>query len=151
MNCCLTFLFYNSIAGIFVFLVLGIFTVADNPFLILMNYKEIDGKKEYGKTERKHAFAQYFIAAGFNILFAFTIWYIPSMIELLKNGKGTKKPIRKKSELQTIKEEDEKISNNNNDNNIIKENTNSDINTNSDDNFAINNTNSGLSLGMKET
>ena len=151
MNCCLTFLFYNSIAGIFVFLVLGIFTVADNPFLILMNFKEIDGKKEYGKTERKHAFAQYFIAAGFNILFAFTIWYIPSMIELLKDGKGKKKPIRKKSELQTIKEEDEKIDNNRNDNNIIKENTNSDINTNSDDNFVINNTNSGLSLGMKET
>ena len=116
-----------------------------------MNYKEIDGKKEYGKTERKHAFAQYFIAAGFNILFAFTIWYIPSMIELLKDGKGKKKPIRKKSELQTIKEEDEKIDNNSNDNNIIKENTNSDINTNSDDNFVINNTNSGLSLGMKET
>ncbi len=151
MNCCLQFLFLNFIAGVFIFIILGIFVITDNPFLIIMNFKEIDGKKEYGKTERKHAFAQYFIAAGFNILFAFTIWYIPSMIELLKNGKGTKKPIRKKSELQTIKEEDEKISNNNNDNNIIKENTNSDINTNSDDNFAINNTNSGLSLGMKET
>ena len=119
--------------------------------IFMLNNAYQEQWKEYGKTERKHAFAQYFIAAGFNILFAFTIWYIPSMIELLKNGKGTKKPIRKKSELQIIKEEDEKISNNNNDNNIIKENTNSDINTNSDDNFAINNTNSGLSLGMKET
>ena len=71
---CLTFLLYNFIAGVFVFLILGIFAVTNNPFLIIMNLKEKDGKKEYNSDERKHALLQYFIAAIFSLFFGFIIF-----------------------------------------------------------------------------
>ncbi len=79
MNCCLQFLFLNFIAGVFIFIILGIFVITDNPFLILMNFKEIDGKKEYGDHEKKNAYLQYFTAAGFSLFFAFTIWFITTL------------------------------------------------------------------------
>ena len=108
MNCCLQFLFLNFIAGVFIFIILGIFVITDNPFLILMNFKEIDGKKEYGDHEKKNAYLQYFTAAGFSLFFAFTIWFITTLKGLLENN--TNKVIKRKtSELQTIKESDDKI------------------------------------------
>ena len=145
MNCCLTFLFFNCIAGIFVFLVLGLFVLADNPFLIEMNTKKINDKTVYRKKDRQDAYYQYFSAAGFNVLFAFTIWYIPTMIDLLSNKKNIQ-TIRTKSEMQTINEGDENI----NINNYIKESNNIEINTNTNDDNIINNVNTGKSMGMTE-
>ena len=149
MSCCLKFLFFNSLAGVFVFVVLGIFVITDSPFLIIMNVKEEDGVSIYKNIDKKHAYYQYFAAAGFNAIFAFIIWYIPSMIEILGNKNENVKRIRKKSELQVINEGDEKLDNNN-DNNIIKESNNIEINTNSDESNVINNVNTGKSIGMTE-
>ena len=102
MNCCLQFLFLNFIAGVFIFIILGLFVIADNPFLIIMNIKEIDGKKEYGDHEKKNAYLQYFTAAGFSLFFAFTIWFITTLKGLLGSSNNNKIKV-KKNEMQIIK------------------------------------------------
>ena len=106
MSCCLTFLFYNCLAGVFVFLILGIFTVTNNPFLILMNIKEKDGKKEYTYDGKKNAYLQYFLASVFNLLFGFLIWYIPRLKETIANKKRNKSTIKK--EMQIFNDNKEK-------------------------------------------
>ena len=111
MNCCLTFLFYNCLAGIFVFLILGIFTVTDNPFLIIMNLKEKDGKKEYKSDEKKNAYLQYFLAAVLNLLFGFIIWYIPRLKEIFGNKKGNKTTIKKEMQIFNDNDNDKIIEN----------------------------------------
>ena len=111
MNCCLTFLFYNCLAGIFVFLILGIFTVTDNPFLIIMNLKEKDGKKEYKSDEKKNAYLQYFLAAVLNVLFGFIIWYIPRLKEIFGNKKGNKTTIKKEMQIFNDNDNDKIIGN----------------------------------------
>ena len=154
MNCCLTFLFFNCVAGIFVFVILGVFTVTDNRFLVLMNFKEIDGKKEYKDEDKKNAYLQYFLAAIFNVLFAFTIWYIPKIKELVCKKKGQSPQIRK--EMQIINEPTENINNKINDtnrSNLIDESeiSNNDINTtNTIEKFSINKTGTENDLGMTE-
>ena len=111
MNCCLTFLFYNCLAGIFVFLILGIFTVTDNPFLIIMNLKEKDGKKEYKSDEKKNAYLQYFLAAVLNVLFGFIIWYIPRLKEIFGNKKANKTTIKKEMQIFNDNDNDKIIEN----------------------------------------
>ena len=142
MNCCLTFLFYNSIAGIFIFIILGIFVLTDNQFLIIMNLKEIDGKKEFKEKDKRNAYIQYFVAAGFNIFFAFIIWYIPNIKTLL--GKKNNVPFTIKNEMQKINE-----TNNQSDKPTVN---NNEINTNMiDDNDAINKTSTEKNIiGMTE-
>ena len=157
MNCCLQFLFLNFIAGVFIFIILGIFVITDNPFLILMNFKEIDGKKEYGDHEKKNAYLQYFTAAGFSLFFAFTIWFITTLKGLLGSSNNNKIKV-KKNEMQ-IKESDDKINIENNNNSpeiIIKESNNNEINTNNTNNNIISSINTintistGKEIGMTE-
>ena len=157
MNCCLQFLFLNFIAGVFIFIILGIFVITDNPFLILMNFKEIDGKKEYGDHEKKNAYLQYFTAAGFSLFFAFTIWFITTLKGLLGSSNNNKIKV-KKNEMQ-IKESDDKINiedNNNSPEIIIKESNNNEINTNNTNNNIISSINTintistGKEIGMTE-
>ena len=157
MNCCLQFLFLNFIAGVFIFIILGIFVITDNPFLIIMNFKEIDGKKEYGDHEKKNAYLQYFTAAGFSLFFAFTIWFITTLKGLLGSSNNNKIKI-KKNEMQ-IKESDDKINiedNNNSPEIIIKESNNNEINTNNTNNNIISSINTintistGKEIGMTE-
>ena len=157
MNCCLQFLFLNFIAGVFIFIILGIFVITDNPFLILMNFKEIDGKKEYGDHEKKNAYLQYFTAAGFSLFFAFTIWFITTLKGLLGSSNNNKIKV-KKNEMQ-IKESDDKINiedNNNTPEIIIKESNNNEINTNNTNNNIISSINTintistGKEIGMTE-
>ena len=157
MNCCLQFLFLNFIAGVFIFIILGIFVITDNPFLIIMNFKEIDGKKEYGDHEKKNAYLQYFTAAGFSLFFAFTIWFITTLKGLLGSSNNNKIKV-KKNEMQ-IKESDDKINiedNNNSPEIIIKESNNNEINTNNTNNNIISSINTintistGKEIGMTE-
>ena len=157
MNCCLQFLFLNFIAGVFIFIILGIFVITDNPFLIIMNFKEIDGKKEYGDHEKKNAYLQYFTAAGFSLFFAFTIWFITTLKGLLGSSNNNKIKV-KKNEMQ-IKESDDKINiedNNNTPEIIIKESNNNEINTNNTNNNVISSINTintistGKEIGMTE-
>ena len=157
MNCCLQFLFLNFIAGVFIFIILGIFVITDNPFLIIMNFKEIDGKKEYGDHEKKNAYLQYFTAAGFSLFFAFTIWFITTLKGLLGSSNNNKIKV-KKNEMQ-IKESDDKINiedNNNTPEIIIKESNNNEINTNNTNNNIISSINTintistGKEIGMTE-
>ena len=157
MNCCLQFLFLNFIAGVFIFVILGVFVVTDNPFLIVMNFKEKDGKKVYGDHEKRNAYLQYFTAAGFSLFFAFTIWFITTLKGLLENNKSNVIK-RKTSELQTIKESDDKINiyNDNTPEVLIKESNNNEINTiNTNNNVissinTINTISTGKELGMTE-
>ena len=123
MNICLKFLFLNSIAGAFIFIILGIFVILDNPFLIIMNLKKIDGKK-YEDKEKKNAYTQYFVSAGFNIFYAFMIWLLPKVINNFCNKKQKRKQINK----EQINEKNDEIKNLNDSNNIfIKENDDSEI------------------------
>ena len=159
MNCCLTFLVYNFFAGVFVFLILGIFAVTDNPFLIIMNLKEKDGKKEY---EKKHALLQYFIASIMCLVFGFIILFIPKIKEIIKGKKNKNAQIKEMQIFNDNKdnsnENNERLlndSNNssNNISNIIEENNynNEEINTaNTNEKFSINKTSTEPNLGMTE-
>ena len=118
MNCCLKFLFLNSIAGAFIFIILGIFVILDNPFLIIMNLKKIDGKK-YEEKEKKKAYAQYFASAGFNIFYALMIYFLPKLINIFCHKK--QKGIQINKELQINDENDEIKNINDSSNNIIIE------------------------------
>ena len=61
MNFCVIFLFLNFLAGVFIFVILGIFVLTDSPFLIQMNLKTIEGKIErYDAQGKKNAYIQYF-------------------------------------------------------------------------------------------
>ena len=155
MNCCLQFLLLNSLAGCFIFIILGIFVITDNPFLIIMNIKEKDGKREYGEKEKKSAYLQYFAAAGYSFFFAFIIWFLTSMKSLLNTGGRPIKAI--KNEMQVINEIDKKINNTDDGGmNIIQgynsNNNNEIITTNENEINAINTVSTGtnLNLGMTE-
>ena len=163
MNCCLTFLFYNFIAGVFVFLILGIFAVTNNPFLIIMNLKEKDGKKEYNSDERKHALLQYFIAAIFSLFFGLIILFIPKIREIIKGKKSKNTQIK---EMQIFNDNKDNIVENNerllddsnNSSNIIEENNNNNDNNNNEEintaytneKFSINKTSTEQNIGMSE-
>ena len=164
MNCCLTFLLYNFIAGIFVFLILGIFAITNNPFLIVMNLKEKNGRKDYGNNERKHALLQYFIAAIFSLFFGFIIWYIPKLKEVLKGKNNNNSQIKKEMQIFNDNKDNKDISidsterlldesNNSNiiDDNLNNNNNNAEIHTeNTNEKFSINKTSTENNLGMTE-
>ena len=146
MNCCLKFLFLNSIAGAFIFIILGIFVILDNPFLIIMNLKKIDGKK-YEEKEKKKAYAQYFASAGFNIFYALMIYFLPKLINIF---------CHKKQKVIQINDENDEIKNINDSssNIIIEKNDDSIIYTGTNNQIASINTVGNIktvnNLGMME-
>ena len=146
MNCCLKFLFLNSIAGAFIFIILGIFVILDNPFLIIMNLKKIDGKK-YEEKEKKKAYTQYFASAGFNIFYALMIYFLPKLINIF---------CHKKQKVIQINDENDEIKNINDSssNIIIEKNDDSIIYTGTNNQIASINTVGNIktvnNLGMME-
>ena len=147
MNCCLKFLFLNSIAGAFIFIILGIFVILDNPFLIIMNLKKIDGIKKYEEKEKKKAYAQYFASAGFNIFYALMIYFLPKLINIF---------CHKKQKVIQINDENDEIKNINDSssNIIIEKNDDSIIYTGTNNQIASINTVGNIktvnNLGMME-
>ena len=76
-NSCLNFLFFCALSGVFVFVILGFFTLTDNPFLLIENIKkDKDGEIQFDEFTKKRAYLQYFIAALFDSLFALLIYVL---------------------------------------------------------------------------
>ena len=76
-NSCLNFLFFCALSGVFVFVILGFFTLTDNPFLLIENIKkDKDGEIRFDEFTKKRAYLQYFIAALFDSLFALLIYIL---------------------------------------------------------------------------
>ena len=76
-NSCLNFLFFCALSGVFVFVILGFFTLTDNPFLLIENIKkDKDGEIKFDEFTKKRAYLQYFIAALFDSLFALLIYIL---------------------------------------------------------------------------
>ena len=130
MNFCVIFLFLNFLAGVFIFVILGIFVLTDSPFLIQMNLKTIEGKIErYDAQGKKNAYIQYFISAGLNLLYALLAWFLPKIISRRKKNQIPEKL----NELQIIDGDDDLIKLNtdiNQDNNMKEnENNENEINT----------------------
>ena len=76
-NSCLNFLFFCALSGVFVFVILGFFTLTDNPFLLIENIKkDKDGQIKFDEFTKKRAYLQYFIAALFDSLFALLIYIL---------------------------------------------------------------------------
>ena len=76
-NSCLNFLFFCALSGVFVFVILGIFTLTDNPFLLIENIKkDKDGEIKFDEFTKKRAYLQYFVAALFDSLFALFIYIL---------------------------------------------------------------------------
>ena len=76
-NSCLNFLFFCALSGVFVFVILGIFTLTDNPFLLIENIKkDKDGEIKFDEFTKKRAYLQYFVAALFDSLFALLIYIL---------------------------------------------------------------------------
>ena len=76
-NSCLNFLFFCALSGVFVFIILGFFTLTDNPFLLIENIKkDKDGEIKFDEFTKKRAYLQYFIAALFDSLFALLIYIL---------------------------------------------------------------------------
>ena len=76
-NSCLNFLFFCALSGVFVFVILAIFTLTDNPFLLIENIKkDKDGEIKFDEFTKKRAYLQYFVAALFDSLFALLIYIL---------------------------------------------------------------------------
>ena len=76
-NSCLNFLFFCALSGVFVFVILGIFTLTGNPFLLIENIKkDKDGEINFDEFTKKRAYLQYFVAALFDSLFALLIYIL---------------------------------------------------------------------------
>jgi len=76
-NSCLNFLFFCALSGVFVFVILGIFTLTGNPFLLIENIKkDKDGEINFDEFTKKRAYLQYFVAALFDSLFALIIYIL---------------------------------------------------------------------------
>ena len=136
-NCCLNFLFLCSLSGIFVFIILGIFTLTNSPFMIIENIKKDDnGEFWFDEITKKKAYLQYFIAALFECLFALLIYILDILFSNKKNNSGQ---ILEIQNLQLNNKGENKIINsvgsqeefkNNNQNNDNINNINNEINTN---------------------
>ena len=76
-NSCLNFLFFCALSGVFVFVILGIFTLTGNSFLLIENIKkDKDGEINFDEFTKKRAYLQYFVAALFDSLFALLIYIL---------------------------------------------------------------------------
>ena len=130
-NCCLSYLFLCSLSGIFVFIILGIFTYNNNLYLLIENMKK--DNSSFDENTKKVAYLQYFIAALFNSIFALIIY----ILNIFYCEKKSQEITYKKNEIEIINSvdspENNLIDNTNIDNN--KQNNNvqdisNEINTN---------------------
>ena len=112
-NCCPYFLFYSFISGFFIFLVLGIFALTNNPYVLSENLHlgKDDDPTISGSTKKK-IYLQYFCAALFDTIFALLIYIFVIM-------KKEKEKIVSNSNSINLHEEPKLIENINNDNNNI--------------------------------
>ena len=79
-NYCFAFLFFCCLSGVFVFIILGIFTYTNNPFLLVEN-KDKNDDLLFDEERKKKAYLQYFIAALFDCLFALLIYIIDILLQ----------------------------------------------------------------------
>ena len=79
-NYCFAFLFFCCLSGVFVFIILGIFTYTNNPFLLVEN-KDKNDDLLFDEQRKKKAYLQYFIAALFDCLFALLIYIIDILLQ----------------------------------------------------------------------
>ena len=126
-NYCLTFLFFCCLSGVFVFIVLGIFTYTNNPFLLVEN-KDKNDDLLFDEQRKKKAYLQYFIAALFDCLFALLIYIIDILLQN-RNRNRSNQIITKIKTIQEIeipknKKENEIINSIGTQENIINNNEN---------------------------
>ena len=95
-NCCLSYLFLCSLSGIFVFIILGIFTYTNNPYLLIENMKK--DNSSFDENTKKVAYLQYFIAALFNSIFALIIY----ILNIFFCDKKRQQITNKKKEIEVI-------------------------------------------------
>ena len=111
-NYCLTFLFFCFLSGVFVFIVLGIFTYTNNPFLLVEN-KDKNDDLLFDEQRKKKAYLQYFIAALFDCLFGLLIY----IIDILLQNRNRNRSNQIITKIKTIQEIE--ISKNKKENEII--------------------------------
>ena len=133
-NCCLSYLFFCTLSGIFVFIILGILTYTNNPFLIIENMKKDDSS--FDENTMKAAYLQYFIAALFSSFFSLIIYILN--IFLCEKKRNIREISKNKKEIEIINSvgsnnliNNDNINNNNNNNqNDNVQNISNEINTN---------------------
>ena len=140
-NCCTNFLFLCCLSGVVIFLILGIFTLTDNSFLIIENIKKDEnGDFDFDEDTKKIAYLQYFIAAVFDLGFAILIY----LYDLYSTQKSSNKLLNHKlkptaTEIETINNDIIKnkfIEEDKNDN-IISTDENDNLITNKDNNESL--------------
>ena len=109
-------MFFCCLSGVFVFIILGIFTYTNNPFLLVEN-KDKNDDLLFDEKRKKKAYLQYFIAALFDCFFALLIYIIDLLLEN-RNRNRNKQIITKSKNIQEIQEFQE-IPKNKNQNEII--------------------------------
>ena len=126
-NYCLTFLFFCCLSGVFVFIVLGIFTYTNNPFLLVEN-KDKNDDLLFDEQRKKKAYLQYFIAALFDCLFALLIYIIDILLQNRNRNRSNQIITRIKTiqeiEIPKNKKENEIINSIGTQENIINNNEN---------------------------
>ena len=126
-NYCFAFLFFCCLSGVFVFIILGIFTYTNNPFLLVEN-KDKNDDLLFDEERKKKAYLQYFIAALFDCLFALLIYIIDILLQN-RNRNRSNQIITKIKTIQEIeipknKKENEIINSIGTQENIINNNEN---------------------------
>ena len=126
-NYCFAFLFFCCLSGVFVFIILGIFTYTNNPFLLVEN-KDKNDDLLFDEQRKKKAYLQYFIAALFDCLFALLIYIIDILLQN-RNRNRSNQIITKIKTIQEIeipknKKENEIINSIGTQENIISNNEN---------------------------
>ena len=135
-NCCFGFLFFCCLSGVFVFIILGIFTYTNNPFLLVEN-KDKNDDLLFDEKRKKKAYLQYFIAALFDCLFALLIYILDILLENRNKNRNNQIitkvqtiqeiEIPKKNEIINSVGTQENLINNNENNNENIQNINNEI------------------------
>ena len=112
-NYCFIFLFFCCLSGVFVFIILGIFTYTNNPFLLVEN-KDKNDDLLFDEKRKKNSYLQYFIAALFDCFFALLIYIIDILLENRNINKNRQiftkiKTIQEIQEIPKIKNQNEII------------------------------------------
>ena len=140
-NCCLNFLFFCSLSGIIVFIILGIFTLTNSPFMIIENIKkDNDGEFWFDEISKKKAYLQYFVAALFESLFALLIYILDT---LYSNKKKNSEQILEIQNIQLNNKDEYKINNS-------VESQEDLLKNNNQNNNNINNISNEINIGMSE-
>ena len=88
-NYCFSFLFFCCLSGVFVFIILGIFTYTNNPFLLVEN-KDKNDDLLFDEKRKKKAYLQYFVAALFDCLFALLIYILDILLQNTNRNRNNK-------------------------------------------------------------